>query len=392
MTMKRFFAPFTKVDEEKRQVWGVATAEKPDRIGEVMHYEWSKPHFLAHSELVKNASGGQSLFNIRGQHGDVAAGRAIAFEADDATKSFPIGVEVVDDNEWEKVKKGVYTGFSIGGGYGKAVRKGAVKLYEAKPNEISLVDIPMLEDAAFEFVKADGTKELRKFATIGDAPARAADDDEVLILRKGDGMAAYDISSALDILSCIRGLRAVESGEEEPEQIKCLDAALTNVKRFIELEAGELPQEDAPMGEVAKAIRALGERLQKSLSDQISALSAADAPLLKAIHGGDQQASLREALVSVESNLSKAIGEVGAKVGGNPGGEDLKAIRETVEKMAKAPARTIPLRSREGLAPDNETIPLAKSARAELLRSFAHGAPPGGREYMLQMARAIEES
>jgi len=74
----------------------------------------------------------------------------------------------VDDNEWKKVLEGVYTGFSVGGSYGAKwpdpVLEGVTR-YEAKPVEISLVDVPCMPGAMFEIVKADGASEMRKFVT-----------------------------------------------------------------------------------------------------------------------------------------------------------------------------------------------------------------------------------
>ncbi len=116
------FIPLQKVDLAKRQVWGMAAVEEPDRATppEIMDYARSKPHFLAWSETVQKASFGKSLGNVRAMHGGqmLAVGKIIHLEPRDAVKSVYVGIEVVDDAAWEKVQKGVYTGFSIGGKYG----------------------------------------------------------------------------------------------------------------------------------------------------------------------------------------------------------------------------------------------------------------------------------
>lgn len=117
------FVPLQKADMTKRQVWGMAAVEQLDsgRPPEIMDYQRSKPHFLKWSEEVQRISGGKSLGNVRAMHGGQmrAVGRVIHFEPRDVNKSFYVGVEVVDDAAWEKVAKGVYTGFSIGGRYGE---------------------------------------------------------------------------------------------------------------------------------------------------------------------------------------------------------------------------------------------------------------------------------
>lgn len=162
MPQAMMFARLTKVDEAKRQVTGVAASETPDRAREIFDYEASKPNFQSWSGQMAKATEGKSVGNLRAMHGNVAAGKLTDLVMDDLSKSIEVTAEVVDDNEWDKVMKGVYTGFSIGGSYGRKwddpVRKG-FKRYEAKPSEISLVDLPCNYDATFTMVKADGMEE-----------------------------------------------------------------------------------------------------------------------------------------------------------------------------------------------------------------------------------------
>lgn len=165
------FIPLTKIDVEKREVWGCAAEEAPDKYAEVMDYAASKPHFEAWSEAIAKASDGKSLGNVRAMHGAVAAGKLVHFEADDETRKFLVGAKIVDDQEWKKVLEGVYTGFSIGGHY---VRRWPdpdneeLMRYEAKPHEVSIVDNPAMYGTTFEVVKADGASEQRAF--VGETP------------------------------------------------------------------------------------------------------------------------------------------------------------------------------------------------------------------------------
>lgn len=181
--MKKFkqFVQLAKIDVQKREVWGVAALEQPDRAREIMDYEKSLPNFINWSRDMEKASGGKSLGNVRAMHNDVAAGKVIHFEPRDDSKSFFVGTKIVDDNEWRKVLEGVYTGFSVGGSYGAKwpdpVLKGFTR-YEAKPVEISLVDTPCMPGAQFEIIKADGSVEMRKFASV--------DEKEDADLEKGD--------------------------------------------------------------------------------------------------------------------------------------------------------------------------------------------------------------
>lgn len=151
------FAQITKVDEARREVWGRAAQEIPDRSGEIMDYETSKPHFEAWSQEVAKSTEGKSIGNLRSMHGSVAAGKVISLSFDDAQKAVDVGVKVVDDNEWQKVLEGVHTGFSIGGRYERKWPDGGFIRYTAAPSEISLVDRPCIPSATFFHIqKADG--------------------------------------------------------------------------------------------------------------------------------------------------------------------------------------------------------------------------------------------
>lgn len=157
------FARLTKIDEKNRMVYGRITQEYPDRQGEIMDYASSKPLFEAWSKSQLEASLGKSAGNVRGMHNPVGAGiippGQLTFHDDE--RAIDIGAHVVDDAEWEKCVKGVYTGFSVGGSYAKKwkdeANAGLVR-YTARPGEVSLVDRPAVPTATFfEMTKRDGT-------------------------------------------------------------------------------------------------------------------------------------------------------------------------------------------------------------------------------------------
>ena len=77
----RIFAQLTKVDVEKREVWGRATHEVRDRVGEIFDYEESKPFFQAWSADFEKTTEGKSLGNVRAMHGKVAAGKLSAIHS-----------------------------------------------------------------------------------------------------------------------------------------------------------------------------------------------------------------------------------------------------------------------------------------------------------------------
>jgi hypothetical protein len=158
------FIPITKVDAVQRLVYGLATAEVEDRAGEICDYASTRPLYEKWSEEIAKSSGGKSLGNLRAMHGPVAAGKVTHIHFNDADKQIEICAKVIDDAEWAKVAEGVYTGFSQGGAYVRRwTDENGLTRYTADPREISLVDLPCLPQARFEMIKADGTRELRRF-------------------------------------------------------------------------------------------------------------------------------------------------------------------------------------------------------------------------------------
>lgn len=160
----RVFVPLIKVDEEQRLVYGRITAEELDQSGEVMDYTTSKPNFEKWSGDIEAASGGLSKGNVRVMHGLSVAGKLTDIAFDDTEQSIEVCAKIVDDGEWEKVKEGCYTGFSVGGKYGKKWKDGEVQKFTAVPNEVSIVDNPCVKSATFTMVKADGAEEAIEFA------------------------------------------------------------------------------------------------------------------------------------------------------------------------------------------------------------------------------------
>lgn len=179
-------ARLTKVDEEKRLVYGRIAEEAPDKSGELMDYATSKPYFAKWSEDVARDSGGKSLGNVRAMHGKVAAGKLTGIDFNDAEKAIDVCAKVVDDAEWSKVMEGVYTGFSIGGSYVAGSRKveksadgASVTRYTAQPSEVSLVDRPCMPGARFfDVQKADGSLVKAEFAPAAKDDAKDGEEEK----------------------------------------------------------------------------------------------------------------------------------------------------------------------------------------------------------------------
>lgn len=177
-TQSVLFAQIAKVDETQRLVYGRAAQEVVDRSGEIFDYATSKEHFGEWSKTTKDATGGQSVGNLRAMHGKVAAGKLTDITFNDDELAIDIVAKVVDDAEWNKVLEGVYTGFSIGGEYARKWDDpaGKGKRYTAIPSEISLVDRPCGPTSTFfKLAKADGTEVDVEFKSVEEPPVEKGD-------------------------------------------------------------------------------------------------------------------------------------------------------------------------------------------------------------------------
>ena len=297
MSKLNLFLPLTKVDLDERRVHGVATAEAPDRAGEICDYESTKPYFEAWSAEAEAASGGKSLGAVRAMHSRIAAGKLTDISFDDEGKRILVAAKIVDDDEWAKVVEGVYTGFSQGGRYVARWTDEPTGLtrYTADPTEISLVDVPCLPGATFQVVK-DGVVEERAFAaapnnkvsqTPAPQPAASPPPPQASQGSSSEALAkaALAIASAADLLE-----KAVEENSRLREALGRLTPdieALT--KRIAALEAQPMPARaalrtvarewdgagDARPGGVDAAIKTLSELPEKERTLALMKMSLA---------------------------------------------------------------------------------------------------------------------
>lgn len=151
-----FTLPISKIDEEQRIVYGIATTEQLDKQNEIVDYEASKKAF------------GDWVGNIREMHRpDSAVGKAIDIQFDDDKKQVMIGAYISKspdgENAWTKIKENILTGFSIGGKVFKTVEEtvksdsgdvAAKRISDYELSETSLVDNPANPDAKFIMVKS----------------------------------------------------------------------------------------------------------------------------------------------------------------------------------------------------------------------------------------------
>ncbi|HXP29717.1 MAG TPA: XkdF-like putative serine protease domain-containing protein [Stellaceae bacterium] len=139
--MITLYAAIEKIDREQRMVFGYASTEALDQQGEIVRLEALE---AALPEYMRFA-------NIREMHQPSAVG--VAHEAAVDGKGLWLGARVVDERAWEKVKAGVYKGFSIGGSVTARDPQNRMIITGVDLTEISLVDRPANPEAVFEMVK-----------------------------------------------------------------------------------------------------------------------------------------------------------------------------------------------------------------------------------------------
>lgn len=152
--------PISKIDEEKREVWGYATVEELDKQGEIVDYEASKKAFSSWPG------------NIREMHDPTRAiGKKIEVAFDDDNKGVWVGAKISQSadgtNAWQKIKEGILTGFSIGGKVVDFTRdvvkdstgdKEVNRITDYELSELSVVDNPAAPSATLQVVKSMGGK------------------------------------------------------------------------------------------------------------------------------------------------------------------------------------------------------------------------------------------
>lgn len=138
----KLYIPFTKTDSEERIVEGYASSEALDSQGEI----------IKSSAIEKALPEYMKFANIREMHQRSAVGKAISAVMDNKKKALYLTSKVIDPTAWEKVKEGVYNGYSIGG---QVVKRIGNVIHEIKLHEISLVDRPANPDAVFALYKSD---------------------------------------------------------------------------------------------------------------------------------------------------------------------------------------------------------------------------------------------
>lgn len=171
----------TKVDQDRRCVWGYATVEQPDKQGDIVDYQASVAAFQGWPG------------NIREQHDPKKAiGKAIDWRGDPDKRAIWLGAYISKSPEgeaaWTKVQEGILKGYSIKGEVQGSKPEVQVaddgtdrhlnRITKYRLDEVSLVDNPACPDAMIHLVKSvDGA--LLAQAVLSEPEALPADLEQV---------------------------------------------------------------------------------------------------------------------------------------------------------------------------------------------------------------------
>lgn len=327
--------PISKVDEEQRMVYGIATTEAIDSQGDIVDYEASKAAFSTW------------LGNIREMHQPVAVGKAVDIQFDDEARQVVIGAKISEsidgENAWIKVKEGILNGFSIGGSVSKVVKETAKvdgadvpvsRIVDYSLSETSLVDNPANPEALFVMVKSakSGLQRVEEMHEGKDVQkgfrlpawhlqfmppmekAQALYDKSMkkgkqTDMKKGMWDASFLLDLAIELNYYIQG------EQYENEDVTELQAALETIKQAVVKELTEPTQELSVAVELAEKVTSLkkGKDVKKST----------------AVVGGEERDENAEVVTTAEENgkPAEAVAEAPA--------EEKKAEEAPAEEPAK---------------------------------------------------------
>lgn len=186
----------SKVDEEKREVYGYAVTWDVDGQGEVITKAAIE---YAVDDYLKWA-------NLREMHQPSAVGTVFKSEIDET--GWFIGAKVVDDTAWDKVVNKVYKGFSVGG---RSRERIGNKITKMVVTEISLADRPVNGNSVITLYKAEVDPGLEKALEVATKPLDPNDQD----VQKNLG--TYAISRLSDIIGAVHSFREFYIMEERVE-------------------------------------------------------------------------------------------------------------------------------------------------------------------------------
>ena len=234
----RVFAPITRLDADARMVYGAFVSDQPvDEFGLAVILDWEATQAAVE---VWRAWG-----NIREMHQLVAAGVAREITLDQEQHVGRVGAYIVEDKAWEKVRSGVYKGFSLGANplkweVGRDYND-PIRVTEYEIVEVSLVDKPKDPTSVIDMWRAAGGAPLdgRIEAAVERAVAR-------VLQQAQQGGATVSVLERVWTLAVGEGVEAPGSPDEALEILRAAIAATIPAP-----EAAPTP-EAAPLSEVQR--------------------------------------------------------------------------------------------------------------------------------------------
>lgn len=238
----KLYASITKVDPEKRMVYGYISSESLDSQGEVVS-----------KEAIRNAWEDYMKFaNVREMHQPSAVGKTKEYSHDDFGTY--VGVKVVDDTAWAKVKESVYMGFSIGG---RVTKKLDNVIRAMELNEISLVDRPANRDAIFSLVKRDDSGKLYNVKKIDEQVESSIKNKSVVNKKMADEIKTEEVKVEEKPIEEVVEVKDEEVKTETVEEEKKEEPVKEEEVKTEEVEAKEKEEEvkDVVEGEKKEEVK-----------------------------------------------------------------------------------------------------------------------------------------
>lgn len=341
------YAPITRIDAAKREVWGQATAEVPDSYGTIFGY---------YPKAWQDWRG-----NVREQHdGKKAVGRRIDLECNDQERAIYVGSRVSRgaQDTWLKVEDNVLTGYSASiipdPEFGPDPRTWPKKTYNGKEYpylprysvaELSLVDNPACPGCNIAIVRADGfatdvlditeeeiphpepeAKPLERKGARVSAPTREANHQAIAHVLKG--AVAMMQNCGPDCDSCMKAQKLIDPDGDGDIDIGSFDD----------------PDQDADdlyNGRDADMERTIVGIVERALAPVYARLQSIAGTLARSSNPHVSNNSSLESMVT--GAISRALADLPTRSSFDAVRAELSAVKGQVDRIAETPVPGMPI-------------------------------------------------
>jgi hypothetical protein len=285
MKLTKFYK-IESINDEERIVYGIATSEVPDNERGEMNGQLYEGDIISLDAIRAALPDYLEWANIREMHQPSAVGTVIGAEIKDG--ALYLTAKIIDNIAWEKVKAGVYRGFSIGGEILRAalVEIGG-KLYRKIEElifyETSLVDRPANGSAKILLWKVDkmADEESTTPAEEEDTSANTAKSKEMKTIKtlqamRDEAELAGDSENTDKYNLAIKALMGGEAPVEEEAEEEPTEQEVYMSQRSGDLIKAEVVKIHPALSKVLHSLTEMNERLEK-----IEALPQAGGPVTR---------------------------------------------------------------------------------------------------------------